>query len=424
MALHRSDSDPIGPPHTTDAGSGGTSSARSSADHIALTERWAAHNYHPLPVVMPSGEGAWVTDVEGQRYLDCLAGYSALNFGHGHPRLLARAATQLPVTLTSRAFYNDQLGPFAEALSSADRQRPRAPDEHRRRGGRDRASRSAALGLPGQGRAGRTRRRSSSAAGTSTAAPRRSSASPTTRPSATLRTLHARLPTVPFGDAAAIGPRSRRTPSRCCSSRSRARRGWSSRRRASCATVREICSRAACSWSPTRSSRASAAPAGPSPATTRASCPTSTCSARRWAAGSTRLGGRRPTRDVLGVITPGRPRLDVRRQPAGRRGRPRGGADAHDRGAPVRRPAWVSAGEGLAPLVGRRLAAVRIRGLWAGRRHRARGTDRPGAVRGLLARGVLAKDTHGQTIRLAPPLVATEEDIDVLIAALHSVLDG
>ncbi|HET7398267.1 MAG TPA: ornithine--oxo-acid transaminase [Intrasporangium sp.] len=86
---------------------------------MALTEQWAAHNYHPLPVVVSRGEGAWVTDVEGRRYLDCLAGYSALNFGHCHPRLVARAERQLrQLTLTSRAFYNDQLGPFAEALGT------------------------------------------------------------------------------------------------------------------------------------------------------------------------------------------------------------------------------------------------------------------------------------------------------------------
>ena len=51
-------------------------------------ERWTAHNYHPLPVVISSAEGAWVTDVDGRRYLDCLAGYSALNFGHRHPTLV------------------------------------------------------------------------------------------------------------------------------------------------------------------------------------------------------------------------------------------------------------------------------------------------------------------------------------------------
>ena len=89
-----------------------------TAFHIDLTERYAAHNYHPLPVVIAEATGAWVTDVEGRRYLDCLAGYSALNFGHGHPRLLARAHEQLDrLTLTSRAFYNDQLGPFAQALA-------------------------------------------------------------------------------------------------------------------------------------------------------------------------------------------------------------------------------------------------------------------------------------------------------------------
>jgi len=71
-----------------------------------------------LPVVVAHAEGAWVTDVEGRRYLDCLAGYSALNFGHRHPDLVAAAHRQLErVTLTSRAFGNDQLGPFCAELS-------------------------------------------------------------------------------------------------------------------------------------------------------------------------------------------------------------------------------------------------------------------------------------------------------------------
>ena len=89
-----------------------------TAHHIELTETYAAHNYHPLPVVLANGEGAWVTDVDGRRYLDCLAGYSALNFGHSHPRLVEVARQQLgALTLTSRAFYNDQLGPFSKALA-------------------------------------------------------------------------------------------------------------------------------------------------------------------------------------------------------------------------------------------------------------------------------------------------------------------
>lgn len=85
---------------------------------IELAESRSAHNYHPLPVVVASAEGAWVTDVEGRRYLDCLAGYSSLNFGHGNPVILAAAHAQLDrVTLTSRAFFNDRFGAFAAGLA-------------------------------------------------------------------------------------------------------------------------------------------------------------------------------------------------------------------------------------------------------------------------------------------------------------------
>jgi ornithine--oxo-acid transaminase len=87
-------------------------------DPIEAVERHSSHNYHPLPVVVATAEGVWVTDVEGRRYLDMLAAYSALNFGHRHPRLIAAAMTQMErVTLTSRAFHNDQLGPFCAELA-------------------------------------------------------------------------------------------------------------------------------------------------------------------------------------------------------------------------------------------------------------------------------------------------------------------
>ncbi|ANP71135.1 ornithine--oxo-acid transaminase [Cryobacterium arcticum] len=85
---------------------------------VALENAHAAHNYHPLPVVVASGDGAWVTDINGKRYLDCLAAYSAVNFGHSNPVLLDAARAQLGrITLTSRAFHNDQLGPFVTALA-------------------------------------------------------------------------------------------------------------------------------------------------------------------------------------------------------------------------------------------------------------------------------------------------------------------
>ncbi|MCB7136956.1 ornithine--oxo-acid transaminase [Cellulosimicrobium marinum] len=78
-----------------------------------------AHNYHPLPVTIATADGAWVTDTAGRRYLDLLAGYSALNFGHRHPALVDAAARQLGrVTLTSRAFDHDLLQPFADALAA------------------------------------------------------------------------------------------------------------------------------------------------------------------------------------------------------------------------------------------------------------------------------------------------------------------
>jgi ornithine--oxo-acid transaminase len=80
--------------------------------------RHAAKNYHPLPVVVAHGEGAWVTDVEGRRYLDALAAYSALNFGHRHPALIAAVHEQLDrVTLTSRAFHHDRFAPFCADLA-------------------------------------------------------------------------------------------------------------------------------------------------------------------------------------------------------------------------------------------------------------------------------------------------------------------
>ena len=95
-----------------------TATPRTSEEHIALVERTTAHNYHPLPVVVATAEGCWVTDVEGKRYLDMLAAYSALNFGHRHPELIAAAKEQLDrLTLTSRAFHNDQMGPFLRDLT-------------------------------------------------------------------------------------------------------------------------------------------------------------------------------------------------------------------------------------------------------------------------------------------------------------------
>jgi len=90
----------------------------SGAEHVDLVDRFAAHNYRPLPVVVARAEGVWVEDADGKKYMDMLAAYSAVNFGHRHPELIAAAQAQLDrVTLTSRAFQNDQLGPFCRELA-------------------------------------------------------------------------------------------------------------------------------------------------------------------------------------------------------------------------------------------------------------------------------------------------------------------
>ena len=93
-----------------------------SGKYIELEERFGAHNYKPLDVVLQRGEGIWVWDTDGNRYLDCLAAYSAVNQGHCHPRILNTLTEQAHrLTLTSRAFRNDQLGPFYEEICALTR---------------------------------------------------------------------------------------------------------------------------------------------------------------------------------------------------------------------------------------------------------------------------------------------------------------
>ena len=90
-----------------------------TADYIALEDQFGAHNYHPLDVVIHRGSGVWVWDVDGKKYLDMLAAYSAVNQGHCHPKIVKSLVEQVEdLTLTSRAFRNDRLGPFYEFLSN------------------------------------------------------------------------------------------------------------------------------------------------------------------------------------------------------------------------------------------------------------------------------------------------------------------
>ncbi|QEE50733.1 ornithine--oxo-acid transaminase [Flavobacterium alkalisoli] len=91
----------------------------SSADAIALEDKYGAHNYHPLPVVLSKGEGVYVWDVEGKKYYDFLSAYSAVNQGHCHPKIVGAMMEQAQtLTLTSRAFYNDQLGKYEKFITN------------------------------------------------------------------------------------------------------------------------------------------------------------------------------------------------------------------------------------------------------------------------------------------------------------------
>src|ERR687890_122286 len=95
-----------------------TLSITSSQQAIELEDKYGAHNYHPLPVVVNKGEGVFVWDIEGKRYFDFLSGYSAVNQGHCHPKIIAALTEQAQkLTLTSRAFYNDLFGEYAKFIT-------------------------------------------------------------------------------------------------------------------------------------------------------------------------------------------------------------------------------------------------------------------------------------------------------------------
>ena len=89
-----------------------------ASEAISLEDKFGAHNYHPLPVVLSRGEGVYVWDTEGKRYYDFLSAYSAVNQGHCHPKIITALVNQAQtLTLTSRAFYNDKLGKYEEFVT-------------------------------------------------------------------------------------------------------------------------------------------------------------------------------------------------------------------------------------------------------------------------------------------------------------------
>jgi ornithine--oxo-acid transaminase len=396
-----------------------------TAAHIELTEGYAAHNYHPLRVVLTEGSGAWVTDVDGRRYLDCLAGYSALNFGHGHPRLLARAHEQLDrLTLTSRAFYNDQLGPFAHDLAALTGKEMILPMNsgaeavetaikvarkwgYLVKGVPDDRANIVAMEGNFHGRTTTIVSFSTDSVATQHYAP---------------YTPGFRL--VPYGDIAALRAAVDEDTVAVLLEPIQGEGGVIIPPEGFLHDVRTLCN------SDNVLMLADEIQSGLARTGRTFACDHEDVVPDMYILGKALGGGIYPVSavaangDVLEVITPGSHGSTFGGNPfAAAIGREvvqmlqtgEFQARAEKLGAHL--------ADGLESMVGNGLDAVRVRGLWAGidiDPALAAGRD---VTEMLLGEGILAKEAHGQTVRLAPPLVATEEDLDLLIAAFGKLTD-
>jgi len=392
--------------------------------NIELAERYAAHNYHPLPVVISEGEGSWVTDMDGRRYLDCLSAYSALNFGHRHPALIAAAERQLHrLTLTSRAFHAEPFAPFAEALCRLSNKSMMLPMNTGAEAVETAIKVARAWGYRVKGipahRAniivldGNFHGRTTTIISFSNDEDARADFSPFTPGFAS----------VPYGDADAVaaaiddhtvavlvepiqGEAGVKIPPADYLPRLRA----ITRERGILLIADEI-------------------QAGLGRTGATFCCDNADVVPDLYTLGKALGGGIVPVSavvgdaDVLGVIKPGQHGSTFG-------GNPLAAAVGHavvdllatgemqqrsrDLGARLR--------DGLDTLLGNGVTQVRSMGLWAGIDiDSSLGTGREVAER-LLARGVLAKETHGSTVRLAPPLVIDEAEVDWLVEQLDGAL--
>lgn len=395
-----------------------------SQEHIALTERYAAHNYHPLPVVVSEGRGAWVTDVEGKRYLDCLAGYSALNFGHGHPRLVARAAEQLQrLTLTSRAFYNDQLGPFARDLAEFTGKEMVLPMNSGAEGVETAIKVSRKWGYRVKGvaadQASIITMEGNFHGRTTTIV----SFSDDTVATADYGPFTPGFPRVKYGDVDAIANAVDDTTVAVLFEPVQGEGGVILPPEGFLTDLRVLCRERDILMV------ADEIQSGLGRAGTSFACDHEGVVPDIYILGKALGGGLYPVSaiaadsDVLGVITPGSHGSTFG-------GNPLAAAIGREVIAMLQtgefqeraRTLGARLETGLQELVGHGVVAIRVRGLWAGVDVDPSLLSGREFCEGLLERGVLAKDTHGSTIRLAPPLVASEADIDILLAAIGDTL--
>ena len=398
---------------------------RNAAALIALADEHSAHNYHPLPVVIASAKGAWVTDVDGHHYLDCLAGYSALNFGHGHPEILAAAHEQLDrVTLVSRAFHHDQFGPFCAELAALTGKDMVIPMNSGAEAVETAIKVSRKWGYQVKGipdgqaevvvAGGNFHGRTITIVSFSDDPLARDGFGPYTPG----------FVRVPFGDADALA--AALTP------------------RTAAVLIEPVQGEGGVVIPPDGYLRAVRAATQAADVLLMAdeiqsglgrtgrtfACDHEGVVPDVYVLGKALGGGVVPVsavvadRSVLGVLQPGQHGSTFGGNPlASAVGSAVVGLLAT--GEYQRRSAHLGAvlESDLQALVGRGLVAVRARGLWAGVDVDPRLASGREVCERLLVRGVLAKDTHGSTIRLAPPLVVAEPDLRWAVTQLSEVLD-
>ncbi|MGV9281168.1 ornithine--oxo-acid transaminase [Streptomyces sp. NPDC003730] len=397
---------------------------RGSAELIRAEEPVLAHNYHPLPVVVARAEGAWVEDVEGRRYLDMLAGYSALNFGHRHPALIEAAHRQLDrLTLTSRAFHNDRLAGFAErltALTGTDMVLPMNTGAEAVESGIKVARKWAydVKGVPADRAtivvaADNFHGRTTTLVGFSTDETARSGFGPFT-PGFRI---------VPYNDLAAMEAAVDETTAAVLIEPIQGEAGVLIPDDGYLAGVRELTRRKGCLFVADEIQSGLGRTGHTLAVEHESVVPDVVLLGKALGGGIVPVSAVVGRREVLGVLHPGEHGSTFG-------GNPLAAAvgtavvELLETGEFQRRAAELGAvlREGLAALVGKGVVGFRARGLWAGVDvDPALGTGREISER-LMREGILVKDTHGSTVRLAPPLTVTAGELSGALGTLEKVL--
>ncbi|MGW4009911.1 ornithine--oxo-acid transaminase [Streptomyces sp. NPDC004763] len=397
---------------------------RGSEELIRAEEPVLAHNYHPLPVVVARAEGAWVEDVEGRGYLDMLAGYSALNFGHRHPALIDAAHRQLDrLTLTSRAFHNDRLAGFAErlaALTGTDMVLPMNTGAEAVESGIKVARKWAydVKGVPADRAtivvaADNFHGRTTTIVGFSTDETARSGFGPFT-PGFRI---------VPYNDLAAMEAAVDETTAAVLIEPIQGEAGVLIPDDGYLAGVRELTRRKGCLFVADEIQSGLGRTGHTLAVEHESVVPDVVLLGKALGGGIVPVSAVVGRREVLGVLRPGEHGSTFG-------GNPLAAAvgtavvELLETGEFQRRAAELGGvlREGLAALVGKGVVGFRARGLWAGVDvDPALGTGREVSER-LMREGILVKDTHGSTIRLAPPLTVTADELAGALGTLEKVL--